>query len=51
MEKPDGGTPGSSLRGAVLVIVSYLLGVLVPVLPVLLGARTVWSSRWSPAAW
>jgi vacuolar iron transporter family protein len=34
-------TSGSSLRDAVLVGVSYLLGALVPVLPVLLGARTV----------
>jgi VIT1/CCC1 family predicted Fe2+/Mn2+ transporter len=34
-------TPGSSIRDAVLVGVSYLLGALVPVLPVLLGARTV----------
>jgi VIT1/CCC1 family predicted Fe2+/Mn2+ transporter len=33
--------PGSSLRDAVLVGVSYLLGALVPVLPVMLGARTV----------
>jgi vacuolar iron transporter family protein len=32
---------GSPLRAAVLVGVSYLLGALVPVLPVLLGARTV----------
>lgn len=34
-------TAGSPLRDAVLVGVSYLLGALVPVLPVLLGARTV----------
>jgi vacuolar iron transporter family protein len=33
--------PGSSLRDAVLVGVSYLLGALVPVLPVMLGARTM----------
>jgi VIT1/CCC1 family predicted Fe2+/Mn2+ transporter len=32
---------GSPLRAAVLVGVSYVLGALVPVLPVLLGARTV----------
>jgi VIT1/CCC1 family predicted Fe2+/Mn2+ transporter len=31
----------TSFRDAVLVGVSYLLGALVPVLPVLLGARTV----------
>jgi vacuolar iron transporter family protein len=40
-KKSEGVTPGSSLRDAVLVGVCYLLGALVPVLPVLLGARTV----------
>jgi VIT1/CCC1 family predicted Fe2+/Mn2+ transporter len=37
----EGVASGSSLRDALLVGVSYLLGALVPVLPVLLGARTV----------
>jgi len=40
-QKSEGVTSGSSLRDAVLVGASYLLGALVPVLPVLLGARTV----------
>jgi VIT1/CCC1 family predicted Fe2+/Mn2+ transporter len=40
-KKPEGITSGSSFRDAVLVGVCYLLGALVPVLPVLLGARTV----------
>jgi VIT1/CCC1 family predicted Fe2+/Mn2+ transporter len=33
--------PGTPLRSALVVGVSYLLGALVPVLPVLLGARTI----------
>jgi len=40
-QRAEAVASGSPLRDAVLVGVSYLLGALVPVLPVLLGARTV----------
>ena len=36
--------PSSPVSAALLVGVSYLLGALVPVLPVLVGARTIWIS-------
>lgn len=42
--EPPGLAPGSAVGAALLVGVSYLLGALVPVLPVLVGARTVWAS-------
>ncbi|MBI4594619.1 MAG: VIT1/CCC1 transporter family protein [Candidatus Rokubacteria bacterium] len=47
---PVAGPARSPLRAAVLVGVSYLLGALVPVLPVLLGARTVLVSLLAGAA-
>lgn len=41
------GEGGSALPGALIVAVSYLAGAFVPVLPVLLGSRSLW---WSLAA-
>jgi VIT1/CCC1 family predicted Fe2+/Mn2+ transporter len=41
----DGEADGGSPRGAAAIVgVSYLFGAFVPVLPVLLGARSLWAS-------
>lgn len=40
----DGDAPGSARGSAILVGLSYFAGALVPVLPVLFGARTAWVS-------